>query len=356
VNRLIGKVSLTRSWPFAQPLVEQWHRQSGPRLLMKSGFRRPPRNGVYIMSYHSISDPDQRASWETAYGRVSTDRSKFQKQIGTLLEAGYVPATLSSVPDLFPDGQADRPYLVVTFDDAYATLGAVAPFLKSVDIRPALFVNGAFCEKTTYYRVLAALLCHNGYADQLRSALSKALPFIAWSDSTDRFFAQTKDLYVPGTMEAVVEETFRERVGNPNDVGCHLGIPEIRSLQSEFGWEVGNHTWYHETLSALEPDAQGESLERNRSYLQKKGISMIPWIAYPNGLSSHVNLGVSAWMETNPDHHGIFAGGGVNYHASHTEWLRIPVGNEDQSHFEENLHRSRLAASIAFRTMRKWTL
>ena len=70
------------------------------------------------------------------------------------------------------DGEIDRPYLVLTFDDGYMnTLTNAAPIIRQCGLRPTWFVNGAFAGGGVYYRALVAMLTRNGHAAVLAEEL-----------------------------------------------------------------------------------------------------------------------------------------------------------------------------------------
>ena len=91
----------------------------------------------------------------------------------------------------------------------------------------------------------------------------------------------------------------------------------------------------HETLSHCSHSQIVKSIEDNLNALNRHSIRPIKWLAYPNGLARHVNIDVKDWLDKNPDHFGIFAGGGINITPTRTQCRRIPVGNQDIKSFEK---------------------
>lgn len=88
------------------------------------------------------------------------------------------------------------------------------------------------------------------------------------------------------------------------------------------------------TLSTLSYSSIKSSIEKNIAYLESSNLKPIDWLSYPNGLSSHVNSEVKAWLDRNPGTNGIFAGGGVNLIRARTQWLRMSIGNPDLKTFK----------------------
>ena len=113
---------------------------------------------------------------------------------------------------------------------------------------------------------------------------------------------------------------------------------------------MGNRKPHHHARNpcALSESQCRNALEGNAKLLADQKLECLDWVSYPNGLAKHVNGFVKAWMDENPDIHGIFAGGGVNFVPSRAEWLRIGVGDIDAAHLKEQIWRNILATKRAF--------
>ncbi|MEO5347802.1 MAG: polysaccharide deacetylase family protein [Magnetococcus sp. YQC-9] len=327
------------SWPVRQQTIEAvpverlrapWWMRGGSGLgRLMQRWRRPPP-GVYILAYHSVVDPEHRQSWEQYYRKGEVTFQTLERQLETLL-GWMIPLPLSRVPALWEQGGPDRPYLVVTFDDGYQNNRRLAaPILQRLGIRATLFVNGAFAgQRELFYRVAAAMLVGRGYAEALATALQAVLPKESWSSDPERLFGQTKNQYAPGIMEATVERVFVEQIGTWEGLGVHLTVEEICELQ-ESGWEIGNHTLGHRILGRLTFPEVASAIEENESFWSQAGIPLIPFLAYPVGRSSDVNDAVYRYLQTRPELHALFCGGGVNLEASRIDWLRFSLGRAEQ--------------------------
>ena len=292
----------------------------------------PP--GIYVFMYHSIGDPELAHPWESAYQKVATDVVRFQTQINYLMRY-MTPMSLSEATEVVSRQRLDRPYFVLTFDDGYKTVLRVSDFLSKHGLKPGIFVNSRFASYSdVYYRVKLSCLINNGHLSDLLEETTRV-----WPDrklNASNLFTALKEDYTYGVTEAVVHSAWeRSGLSSLSDT-VHLGYHELRSLE-EAGWEIGNHTSGHPTLSGLSYEEVDEEISGNHSALQNEGLNPIPWIGYPNGRSKHVGESTYQWMKEHPDYQGAHGGGGVNFVPTRTEWLRIAVGDFDLSTFKLNL-------------------
>lgn len=311
---------LGRPWPAMQIRLES-HFATPKRA--ESGDAFPP--AVYAFLYHSIYGKNGN-EWENLYRKGAVSAENFAAHM-SFLASEMIPLPLSEVSTVLNGGPVKKPYFVVTFDDAYSNIAVNAvPVVEKFGIRPTVFVNSAFMKGSAYYRPLLKLLAERGYAPSVANSLKRSLPEISWSEDPDTFFNQTKDHYFPRIIQETVENIFRDEIGDPSSFNIHLDAAGMRGLHLR-GWEVGNHSMCHETLSALSQEEIDHTLSENVRALNEENIPCINWVSYPNGLARHVSGGVKSWMDRNPDQHGIFAGGGVNFLPSRTEWLRMGAGD-----------------------------
>lgn len=280
--------------------------------------------GVYILAYHGIVS-DRPRRWETLYRKGSVTAACFQSHLQALKNQAEFVA-LEKVPALFSSGLPDRPYFAVTFDDGYSNLlSAALPATRDLDIRPTVFLNGAFAGGEVYYRVLAAMLATPAMAEYLRAELARSCPGVAWSNDPLGLFNQTKDQYQPFKLEAAIDRVFRDQIGDPRDLMVHLTVDDVKSLSSA-GWSFADHTYNHVPLKFLDADGIAMQCNRNRDFWSANGIPLLDWLAYPNGKSSDVGQATDDYLESNPQIQGVFCNGGMNLVAARKSWLRLCPG------------------------------
>jgi glycosyltransferase involved in cell wall biosynthesis/peptidoglycan/xylan/chitin deacetylase (PgdA/CDA1 family) len=337
----------------ARTVIEGWPYL--PRIVAQAGASSVRRRqsadealgcGIYVLYYHSIVDHAACEEWERAYPEVATRAERFREQMDYLCEVA-APVGLSDVPRLLADGRVDKPYFVVTFDDGYANLLKNAePVLRSHGIRPTLFVNSSFAAgESVYYRVLLALMLTRRQEKALRESyrrdMGRAIPF------GRHVGRQIKRTYRYRVTEQLIAHAWHMANGGPLPTNVHLDMGQIGQLAGA-GWEIGNHTASHPTLSALTWEEQAQEIQGCDQELRRNGIDCMRWLSYPNGGPEHVNADTRCWLEEHPDWHGVFGNGGVNVVPSRTEWLRIGVGDPSIEEFRALLRDSaRRTAALA---------
>jgi len=319
------------TWPVTERAVE-----AAPVRRSLRGLRRRLGGslsaGAYVLAYHEVVGAD-RADWQRAYSRVTTSAANFRAGLERLLRK-LEPARLEELPALLAGGPPTPPRLVVTFDDGYAGLAReAADVCAELGLQPTLFVNAEFASgRSVYYRVLLALLEREGRAGEAAAILNERL-------GTDSFTAEnlasaTKDWPAP---QDLVEPALIALEGPAPRV--HLDYDDLRGLVAR-GWTIANHTRTHRPLVFVAPDELDDEILGNERELRDAGLEPLPWLAYPNGRAKDVSAAVADWLARHPQFHGVFAAGGVNLRATRTEWLRIPVLDEDPDALERLLRRA----------------
>ncbi len=176
---------------------------------------------LLVLAYHAISD-----SWQSS---LAVRRDDFARQLETLLERGYEPATAGAALD---GRMSRRRVLAVTFDDACASVFTVA-----LPVMRALGVPGTVFAPTAY----------------IGTGRPMSWPGIErWSG---------------GPHEHELLPLSWEQLG------------ELR----EAGWEIGSHTVSHPRLTAVAGDRLDEELADSRKTLEQALGGPCESLAYPYG-------------------------------------------------------------------------
>jgi peptidoglycan/xylan/chitin deacetylase (PgdA/CDA1 family) len=177
---------------------------------------------VLVLCYHAVSE-----RWPAD---LSVTPEALEEQLGLLVRRGYRGATFE---DAVKDPPARRT-LVVTFDDAYGSVGALAaPILRRLGLPGSLYVV-------------------SDYPDSPERPMS-------W-DGIDRWLG-----------------TEHEHELRP------MGWDAIGALAEE-GWEVGAHTASHPWLTRVADDAElARELEQPRALLEERLGRPCRTLAYPYG-------------------------------------------------------------------------
>ena len=289
-------------------------------------------NGVYIFAYHFIFDEKKMAEWEISY-KGGTSKNNIKSHIKLLLEQKFIPIKLSDVCLLSKEDIRQHKFFAITFDDGYSNVYKnTQEIFDKKKIVPALFINSKFLNGDVYYRVLSSIIKNRHDTDYLYLHFKKEFHDKTWSKNKEKFFSQIKEYYTYDKTSAVTEKCFYELYGSIKKIKCHLDLQQLKTI-SKIGWEIGNHTFNHDTLSKISKENVYKTLDENINFLSRNNIKTINWVAYPNGMSFDVNKNVKNYMDENTELNGLFCGGGINIFSSKLEWMRIPVGNQTRDQF-----------------------
>jgi peptidoglycan/xylan/chitin deacetylase (PgdA/CDA1 family) len=177
---------------------------------------------VLVLCYHAVSE-----RWPAP---LSVTPEALEEQLEVLVRRGYAGATFESVVSEPPEGRT----LVVTFDDAFASVGGLAaPILRGLGLPGSVYV--------------------------VTDPVEEPERPMSW-DGIDQWLG-----------------TEHEQELRP------LSWDGIRELV-EAGWEVGSHTRSHPRLSQIHDDADlAQELEGSRTTLEDKLGRPCRTLAYPYG-------------------------------------------------------------------------
>lgn len=293
-------------------------------------------NGIYIFAYHFVFNENSMKEWERAY-KGGTSIKNLKKHINFLLQNNFIPKKLSEIETLSEKDILQNKFFAVTFDDGYSNVFEnTYTFFYKNKITPTLFVNAKFLRGEIYYRVLSSIIKNRKDIHILRDFFKKEFPRISWSENDELFMSQTKKYYTYEKTADVTQKCFIELYGPNEKVKCHYDIYQLNTIQKK-GWEIGNHSYNHDTLSKISKKNVYETLNNNIRFLKKYNTEIIPWVAYPNGMYLDVNQNVWNYMNENSNLNGLFCGGGINFKTSKLDWMRIPLSDQNLDEFNNVL-------------------
>jgi len=282
------------------------------------------QNGIYIFLYHSIVDGNNYKEWEKCYDKILTNKNDFCDHINYLSEnANYVK--LSEVPKNLYKGKPKEPYYTITFDDGYSNiLDNAFEICKEKGAYPTVFVNGDFASQSRiYYRVLLSVLLNRGLHNEINKEISRIYNI----SNKIELFGFCKKYYSYRNTENIINSIWDKHFED-EQIRCHMDWSQLKSLQ-ENGWEIGNHTLSHPTLSRLLYEQQQNEIEKNYQTIRQNGLDCIKWLSYPNGNPWDINEDTNTWMQSKPDWYGIVVANGYNRFYSKNEYLRIGLVNDN---------------------------
>lgn len=186
-----------------------------------------------ILCYHAVA-----AAWRTS---LAVPLERLTAQLERFAERGFVGLTFTEAERRRQAGTLPPRALVVTFDDAFASLLAARPVLARLGFPATVFAVADFLG-----------------GDRL----------LEW----------------PG-IEHWLQTEHREELHA-------LPEAELRALQGE-GWEIGSHSVTHPRLPSLDDDACLRELERSRALLAER-FGSCESVAYPYGLVDARVAGLAA--------------------------------------------------------------
>ena len=223
--------------------------------------RHRVRDRRLILAYHGIMPDGAGPGGERS---LFVSRRDFAEQLDFLADAFDV------VPlHQIDAGQASRPRVAITMDDAYR--GAVIDGVRELGLRgmPAtIFVApGRLNDHVFWWDSLA----HGQLALDAR-VRHYALHTLSGSDERVRAWA------------------FRERLPAADllpDYARTATRAELHEAVRAPGITVGSHTWSHANLASLTVSELQREMEQSMGWVRAEfGDKAVPWLAYPYGLDS----------------------------------------------------------------------
>ena len=237
--------------------------------------------------FHDVRDT------ETPFtrGLGGTITSKDFEAALQFLTRNYVPVSLTDLLASFDGKPLPRRPVLVTFDDAYASVSeAAAPLCLKYGV-PALFFVNASCLDNRQL-ALDNLLCYvaNVYGLGPINAAIRAV------DSEEEFevrsLTQVFADFLPGislsTREAfrrsLVELTGLNEARLAADAGLYLSSQQLRDLV-KCNFELGNHTYTHANCRTLTGVEFAAEIDRNRAILEEISGTQVRSFSVPYGSS-----------------------------------------------------------------------
>jgi peptidoglycan/xylan/chitin deacetylase (PgdA/CDA1 family) len=203
----------------------------------------------------------------------------------------YTPVSLQEVITA-AEGEALPPRpILLTFDDAYASVSKVAASSCVASGVPAvLFANGGFLDNR--HLAMENLICYVANVHGLKT-VNAAIRSVEGIDRTQvKSLSQVFSRFLPRTSLAG-REAFRRSLVKFADIseadlaaeaGLYLSSQQLREL-TQFGFEIGNHTYSHANCRTLSPSDFVTEIDRNRSVLEGISGTEVTSFSVPYGSS-----------------------------------------------------------------------
>jgi peptidoglycan/xylan/chitin deacetylase (PgdA/CDA1 family) len=246
-----------------------------------------PSYSLRCVVFHNISAAQ---SPFTKGIRVTVTPEDFERTL-RFLSANYSPVDLQDVlTDCGGRGLPPRA-LLVTFDDAYASVAeCAAPLCKQFGVPAVFFVNAAFLDNER----LAPdnLVCY--VADVLgMETINTAVRAVRGKDAAGvSSLSEVFGIFFPGLLlseREVFLETLRQLAGVnekrlAKEANLYLTREELCGLAS-FGFEIGNHTYTHTHCRSLSKRDFAAEIDRNKEELEAATGRKVNSFSQPYGSS-----------------------------------------------------------------------
>jgi peptidoglycan/xylan/chitin deacetylase (PgdA/CDA1 family) len=257
-----------------------------------------PGCSLRCVLFHDVSDTE--SSFTKGLGGTIT-RKDFEAAL-RFITRHYTPVSLQDVIT-GSDGRAlpPRPVLV-TFDDAYASVSEfAAPLCSKFGVPAVFFVNGLCLDNRQL--ALDNLICYvanmcglstinaaahvaSGTKDidlhTLTEVFARFLPSISFS---------TRDVFRGALLQlaGVSEGDLAERAG------LYLSSRQLRELAT-FNFEIGNHTYSHANCRSLSAGEFAGEIDRNKAVLEEVSGRKVRSFSVPYGSSADLTSDLVAHL------------------------------------------------------------
>jgi len=256
------------------------HNVAFPYLLGRLIWRMPLRFGMAkalgsryslrCVLFHDVADEPS----EFTYGLGSTlTRQEFENVI-RFLSQHYTPVGLSDVLADSGGRKFSRPPVLVTFDDAYASVALeAAPILKRYGVPAIFFVNASAVGNQDLQ--LDNLICYVFNTSGLELISSVARGVSGRKDLALHSLDQVFTEFLSALPQTAVQK-FRVSLASAAGIDTsklarqaklNVEIDQLRSLVSH-GFEIGNHTYTHVFCRSLQGDDFDREIVLNKTQLE----------------------------------------------------------------------------------------
>jgi peptidoglycan/xylan/chitin deacetylase (PgdA/CDA1 family) len=344
---------------FQQPILnlaaKTFWRMPGP-----FGFARllGPSYSLRCVVFHNISAAE--TPFTTGIS-VSTTPKKFEAAL-EFLTTYYTPVCMEDVLAGFDGRALPSRAVLVTFDDAYASVVEIAaPLCRKFGVPAVFFVNAAFLDNkrlapdnlVCYVANMNGMGTINAAARSVRGSASPELGSL--SDVFTGFFPSLslaeRDIF----LKSLEQSGGVSKSGLARDAGLYLTTEQLRSLAS-FNFEIGNHTYTHVHCRALSKEDLRQEVDRNKEELEDLTGRKVRAFSQPYGSSKDLTPELACYLRQTGHEAAFLSESATNSRktdAFHLDRVNSRVDSDDSFFLEiEVLPRLRTVRNQLFRNSR----
>jgi peptidoglycan/xylan/chitin deacetylase (PgdA/CDA1 family) len=257
-----------------------------------------PRYLLRCVLFHDVSDTE--SVFTKGLGGTIT-RKDFEVALKFIIRH-YTPVSLQDVV-ADSDGHAlpPRPVLV-TFDDAYASVSDIAaPLCSKFGVPAVFFVNGECLDNRRL--ALDNLVCYVANVYGLGTVNAAAHAACETKDMDLRSLTQVFTRFLPG-ISLSAREMFRDalfqlaRISEDDlatEARLYLSSRQLRDLAT-FNFEIGNHTYSHANCRCLTVGDFAGQVDRNKEVLEAASGRKVRSFSVPYGSSADLTSDLAAHL------------------------------------------------------------
>jgi peptidoglycan/xylan/chitin deacetylase (PgdA/CDA1 family) len=257
-----------------------------------------PRYSLRCVLFHDVSDT--KSSFTKGLGGTIT-RKDFEATL-RFITRHYTPVTLQDVV-ADSDGRSLplRPVLV-TFDDAYASVSDfAAPLCSKFGVPAVFFVNGMCLDNRQL--ALDNLVCH--VANVYGMDIINAAAHVASGTKDVELHSMTEVFarFLP-MISLSAREAFRVALLNlaritdaelAEEAGLYLSSRQLRDLAT-FNFEIGDHTYSHANCRSLSVGDFAGEIDKNKAVLEAASGKKVRSFSVPYGSSADLTADLTAHL------------------------------------------------------------
>lgn len=252
-------------------------------------FRRHKRGDfrIFILEFHGV-DPSNR-EWE---GTISQTRFRRHLQ---WLKKRFPLTTVDGAADLLRQGNLDRDWCVITFDDGYLNnVEGAFPVLQQLKVPATIYLTTGFLDGEELWfdsaRRLLAACRQPGGAQQTPPWVSETLAqhLGSWPPQDDVETSMARLKRMPAEQRLDVVHHLRAAGLPTGEAAEPMTWDQARRLR-DAGIELGAHTVHHPILSRLDRDGQEAEIRGSVERIAEQLGNAPTTFAMPNGSAEDYN-------------------------------------------------------------------
>jgi peptidoglycan/xylan/chitin deacetylase (PgdA/CDA1 family) len=311
-----------------------------------------PWYSLRCVLFHDVSDTE--SSFTHGLGGTIT-RKNFEAALRFLTKY-YTPVSLQEVLASFDGQPLPSRSVLVTFDDAYASVSeAAAPLCRKFGVPAVFFVNAACLDNQQL--ALDNLVCYvaNVFGLDTINAVIRAVK--GCEDLEVRSLPDVFARLLP-TISLAARKRFRDGLVRLTQISesdlaaearLYLNSQQLRDLAA-FDFEIGNHTYTHVHGRPLSSDDFAEEIDANEAMLEAASGVRVRSFSVPYGSSADLTPALSKHLQASGYEAIFLAEGRTNSprtHRFHLDRVSIKTGG-NATLFSE------IEVLPRLRTIRQW--